>query len=118
MQSRAARLPALLAATLGAALYALMLADQRLGPLPDSFGAPYYDIYNHYYLALREGHFDLPMRVLRIEGHYTPDGTGYPYHGLAPLLTRAALGWAIPAGMSFSFRMKSLHYSTARSPGQ
>ena len=55
------------------------------------FGA---NIYDRYYLAMLEGRFDLPATVLRYEGHYAPDGTGYLYHGVAPLLTRFALpGW-------------------------
>jgi hypothetical protein len=54
---------------------------------------PYYgtDIYNAYFYRLLEGRFDLPMRMLTFEGHYSADGTGILYHGIAPLLTRAAL---------------------------
>jgi hypothetical protein len=53
-------------------------------------------IYDAYYAALLDGRFDLSARVLRFEGHYAPDGRGYLYHGLAPLLTRFILGWAWP----------------------
>ena len=57
------------------------------------FGA---NIYDRYYLAMLEGRFDLPATVLRYEGHYAPDGTGYLYHGVAPLLTRFAFAWLVP----------------------
>ncbi|WP_171241301.1 hypothetical protein [Ruegeria sp. HKCCA5491] len=55
-----------------------------------------WQIYDAYYAAILDGRFDLPARVLRYEGHYTADGTGYLYHGVAPLLTRFAFGWAWP----------------------
>ena len=48
-------------------------------------------IYDSLYLALREGRLDLPMRILFNEGHYTEDGKGYIYHGMAPLITRLFL---------------------------
>ena len=71
----------------GAALYAgLLLRSVALEP--GAFGA---DIYDQMWLALRAGELDLPARVLRMEGHYAPDGTAYSYHGVAPLLTRALL---------------------------
>lgn len=44
--------------------------------------------YDYYFLSLLDGRLDLPLRVLFFEGHYTPDGTAYPYHGIAPVLTR------------------------------
>ena len=71
-------------AILGAAALAL-LAIHALGAPVAHFGM---DIYDQTWLALREGRLDLPARVLRLEGHYTPDGTGYSYHGVAPLITR------------------------------
>lgn len=55
-----------------------------------------YEIYDVYYNMILEGQLDLPPRTLRFEGHYAPDGTGYLYHGVAPLLTRFAIGWAWP----------------------
>ena len=57
-----------------------------------------YDFYDQVWLALREGRLDLPIRVLRIEGHYTADGTAYFYHGLAPLVIRALLDPLIQIG--------------------
>ncbi|SDH50640.1 hypothetical protein [Roseospirillum parvum] len=85
--------PALLPALLGAGLFALLAGGVLFAPQAPLFGT---DIYDRLYLALvGEGRFDLPPRVLRLEGHYTPDGTGYLYHGLAPLLTRLAAGWAV-----------------------
>lgn len=79
---------ACLCALAGAVLYALA-AFGILFPLE----YPYFGskIYDAYYLRLLEGRFDLPMRMLRFEGHYTSDGTGILYHGFAPLLTRVVL---------------------------
>lgn len=92
---RQIRLTALFLAALGAALYGLIITDTVFAGSPRAFGGQYFDIYNQYFLALRDGRFDLPMQVLRNEGHYTPDGAGYVYHGIGPLITRAALGWAV-----------------------
>jgi len=79
--------PAAVIALCGAALYALLLLQStRMGLAP--FG---YEFYDQVWLALLDGRLDLPARVLRLEGHYTPDGTAYFYHGLAPLVTRALL---------------------------
>jgi len=73
-------------AALGAALYGWISLGVLARADPPGFGM---DIYDQAWLALVEGRLDLPARVLRFEGHYAPDGTGYLYHGLAPLLTRA-----------------------------
>ncbi|PZX14457.1 hypothetical protein LX81_02831 [Palleronia aestuarii] len=80
-------------AVLGALLYGLLASP--IGPLApnEAFGN---DIYDYYFLSILDGRLDVPARILRLEGHYTPDGTGYLYHGLAPLLTRFAVGWAWP----------------------
>lgn len=48
-------------------------------------GGHLYDVYAR---VLLDGRLDLPVRELHIEGHYTPDGRGYMYHGLGPLITR------------------------------
>lgn len=74
-------------AVVGIAVFALLMRGSA-HMLPGAFGA---DIYDQFWLALREGRIDLPARVLRIEGHYLPDGTAMPYHGAAPLLTRLVL---------------------------
>ncbi|RJP38309.1 MAG: hypothetical protein C4548_13305 [Desulfobacteraceae bacterium] len=79
-----------LAGTLLYALFAFSLLQNNAYPF---FGT---DIYDRYFLALTEGRFDLPATVLRYEGHYAPDGTGYLYHGLAPLITRVLFGWFLP----------------------
>ncbi|MEO0393811.1 MAG: hypothetical protein AAF213_11305 [Pseudomonadota bacterium] len=55
-------------------------------------------VYDQYFLALWNGKVDVPPQVIRYEGHYAPDGTAYVYHGLAPLLTRAALAPFIQIG--------------------
>lgn len=80
-------------AGLGTLVYAFLAFV--VGPFAsrEAFGT---DIYDLYYLAILDGRFDLPARILRYEGHYAPDGTGYLYHGLAPLLTRFAVGWVWP----------------------
>jgi hypothetical protein len=57
-----------------------------------------YNFYDQVWLALLEGRLDLPARVLRLEGHYAPDGTAYFYHGLAPLVTRALLDPVVTIG--------------------
>ncbi|MEM1429351.1 MAG: hypothetical protein AAGG09_07830 [Pseudomonadota bacterium] len=72
-------------ALVGAALYAALLA-RSVALTPGAFGV---DIYDQMWLAFTQGQLDLPARVLRMEGHYTPDGTAYSYHGVAPLITRA-----------------------------
>lgn len=45
-------------------------------------------IYNYYLISLLEGQSDIPVRIIGLEGHLTPDGRAYVYHGLAPLLPR------------------------------
>lgn len=79
---------ACICAALGALLYALW-AFGVIMPQP----YPYFgtDIYNAYFYRLLEGRFDLPLRMLALEGHYSADGTGILYHGIAPLLTRLVL---------------------------
>ncbi|MDG2002486.1 MAG: hypothetical protein P8J20_04070 [Novosphingobium sp.] len=66
-------------------------------------------LYDLHFVALLEGRFDLPLRELRLEGHYAPDGTGYLYHGLGPLITRLPFalfvefptGWLTPISIWF-----------------
>lgn len=65
--------------------------------IPDPFHG--HEIYDFYYAAILDGRLDLPPRTVRFEGHYAPDGTAYLYHGVAPLLTRFALGWVWPFEM-------------------
>ena len=79
---------AIICAAIGSFLYGL-LAFSVILPQP----YPYFgtDIYNAYFYRLLEGRFDLPLRMLTFEGHYSADGTGILYHGIAPLLTRAVL---------------------------
>ncbi len=74
-------------ATLGAVFYGFLLLQSVSMEMP-AFG---YNFYDQVWLALLDGRLDLPARVLRLEGHYAPDGTGYFYHGLAPLVIRALL---------------------------
>lgn len=81
-------------AGLGAAFYGFLLLQSVRMEIP-AFG---YDFYDQVWLALLEGRLDLPARVLRLEGHYAPDGTAYFYHGLAPLLTRALLDPVVTIG--------------------
>lgn len=72
----------------GAALYLhLAFGAMRAGAAP-LFGE---FIYNYYFLSLLEGRFDVPVRVVTLEGHYAPSGRASVYHGLAPLLPRVLL---------------------------
>lgn len=79
---------AVICAAVGALIYAL-LAFSVIMPQP----YPYFgvDIYNAYFYRLLDGRLDLPLRMLRFEGHYSADGTAILYHGIAPLLTRLVL---------------------------
>ncbi|WP_322890900.1 MULTISPECIES: hypothetical protein [unclassified Yoonia] len=79
---------AVICAAVGALIYAL-LAFSVIMPQP----YPYFgvDIYNAYFYRLLDGRFDLPLRMLTFEGHYSADGTAILYHGIAPLLTRLVL---------------------------
>ncbi|SFR47637.1 hypothetical protein SAMN04488005_2395 [Yoonia tamlensis] len=83
-----ALLLSLLCAALGSLLYGMLVFGFIM---PNSY--PYFgtEIYNAYFYRLLEGRFDLPLRMLLLEGHYRADGTGYLYHGIAPLLTRVLL---------------------------
>lgn len=68
------------------ALYMALLAFGAIMPPEYPFiGTRLYDLYAQ---ALLDGRFDLPLMELRFEGHYTPDGTGYLYHGIGPVLAR------------------------------
>lgn len=80
--------PALAIAIMGSILYACLAFGVIFDPPYPHFGS---DLYNAYYYRLIDGRFDLPLRMLRIEGHYTADGVGIMYHGIAPLLTRVLL---------------------------
>ncbi|EPX78817.1 hypothetical protein Salmuc_04400 [Salipiger mucosus DSM 16094] len=88
------RAASVLVAILGATFYAWML-HLSATTTPAAFGS---EIYDQLWLSLKEGRLDVPARVARIEGHYTPDGTAFIYHGLAPLLTRALLDPFVTVG--------------------
>ncbi|MBR9766510.1 MAG: hypothetical protein GYB53_24085, partial [Rhodobacteraceae bacterium] len=79
---------ALLTALTGALVLGLLAFLVVPGSGPEQFGSR---IYDEAWLALRAGEIELPARLLRYEGHYAPDGTGYIYHGAGPLLLRALL---------------------------
>lgn len=82
----AAQTVALAVALAGAALMA-GIASGAIYPVPHPFiGAHLYDMYAQALFV--EGHWNLPMRDLKLEGHFTADGNGYLYYGLTPLLTR------------------------------
>jgi hypothetical protein len=76
-------------AVIGTAVYIAVARGVLAPPGTELFGR---FIYNYYFLSLVEGRFDIPVRIVTLEGHYAPDGTAYTYHGIAPLLTRA-LAW-------------------------
>src|SRR5262245_2953187 len=46
-------------------------------------------VYNYYFLSLLEGRFDIPIRIIGVEGHYDAAGHAFVYQGMAPLLVRA-----------------------------
>lgn len=79
---------AIIGAIMGALIYAL-LSFSVIMPQPYAYFGT--DIYNAYFYRLLEGRFDLPLRMLKFEGHYSADGTAIMYHGIAPLLTRLVL---------------------------
>lgn len=84
-----ARAIALLVAGIGTAVYfAVAFGLQSLVGV-ERFGTL---VYNYYFLALIEGRFDVPLRIITLEGHYDAAGRAFVYHGLAPLVTRA-LAW-------------------------
>ncbi len=83
------RMIALTVAALGSAVYFVLafgfwpdVGAERIGTF----------VYNYYFLALTEGRFDVPMRIVSAEGHYDAEGLAYVYHGIAPLITRA-IAW-------------------------
>lgn len=88
-KSRISALPrvSVLVAMLGAVFYGVLLSRSVAMDM-QAFG---YNFYDQVWLALLDGRLDLPARVLRLEGHYAPDGTGFFYHGLGPLVIRALL---------------------------
>ncbi len=75
----------LVSALVGVALYAVWVFGLLQAGDVRNFG---WSLYDEAFLAMLEGRLDLPARVLRYEGHFTPEGVGYLYHGFAPLLTR------------------------------
>lgn len=80
------RLSLPIAIAIGGAGYMAALAFGLWLPVEHPFiGSQLYDLYGR---SLLHGRFDLPAYELRFEGHYAPDGTGYLYHGLGPLLMR------------------------------
>lgn len=68
-----------------AAVYAVLAAGLLVGPGITFNGTK---IYDYYFLALTEGRFDIPVRIIGLEGHYDQSGRAYVYHGIAPMLTR------------------------------
>ncbi len=82
----AAQTVAFAIALVGATLMAA-IASGSIYPVPHPFiGAHLYDMYAHALFV--EGHWNLPMCDLKLEGHFTADGNGYLYCGLTPLLTQ------------------------------
>ena len=80
---------ACLVAAVGAVVYLVVAFEMPSVVGADRFGT---FIYNYYFLALLEGRFDVPLRIVTLEGHYDSTGRAFVYHGLAPLITRA-LAW-------------------------
>ena len=78
---------------IGVVLYAVLACGLLQGMAVFPYGQNFYD---EYYLAILDGHLDLPPRVIQVEGHYTPDAVAYLYHGVAPLIPRFLFGWIWP----------------------
>ena len=93
--SRAFERVTVIAMVAGAAIYAAVALSVFAGMKSPFVGM---DLYDELWLAITAGRLDLPARVLTAEGHYRPDGTGYLYHGIAPLLSRLALSPFIDIG--------------------
>jgi len=75
-------------ALLGVLGFTVIVFGTFLFKTPLNFG---WSLYDEAFLAYQAGTLDLPARALRYEGHFTPEGLGYLYQGLAPLLTRYVL---------------------------
>lgn len=80
--------PVLISAIFGALVYGWLVFGVLSQMEIKGFG---WSLYDEAFLAFMDGHLDLPARALRLEGHFTPDGAGFLYHGLAPLITRLVL---------------------------
>jgi hypothetical protein len=79
-----------IAIALAGAMLMAAIASGYLYPVPHHFvGDHIYDLYAQALFV--EHRWDLPMRDLKYEGHFSADGTGYLYYGLLPLLTRLLL---------------------------
>lgn len=71
-------------------IFAYFLVSDPLGQIQQNrlFG---YEVYDYYLRSLSEGRWDVPLRIVSVEGHYAPNGDAYVYHGLAPLVPRAIM---------------------------
>lgn len=78
----------LLISLLGTFAYFLLSDPFALIQQNRSFG---YEVYDYYLRSLSEGRWDVPLRIVSIEGHYAPGGEAYVYHGLAPLVPRVIM---------------------------
>ncbi len=76
-------------AIFGAAVYLIVIHTLLPGSTTER---PLAFIYNYYFLALIDGRFDVPVRIMTIEGLYDSEGRAFVPYGLAPLATRA-LAW-------------------------
>lgn len=72
-------------ALFGGAIYAYLAFYLSYGKMEEQFGR---FIYNYYYLSLADGKFDIPARIIGLEGHYDANGRAFVYHGLAPVIIR------------------------------
>ncbi len=78
---------------IGLVVYGLLACGLMQGTAVYPYGQ---NLYDEYFLAILDGHLDLPPRVAQVEGHYTPDGVAYLYHGVGPLIPRFIFGWIWP----------------------
>jgi hypothetical protein len=80
---------ACLVAGLGTAVYFALAFGMSSVVGADRFGT---FAYNYYFLALIDGRFDVPLRVITLEGAFDTSGRAFIYYGMAPLITRA-IAW-------------------------
>lgn len=76
-------------------VYGLAAFNYLYGHFMPPFGD---DVYDFYYLSLINGHMDIAPRIIRYEGHYTPDGVAFVYYGIAPMLVRVFMSPFIEIG--------------------
>ncbi|WP_189641573.1 hypothetical protein [Paramylibacter ulvae] len=79
------RVALIIGVTLGSVFYFYLAFMLENGTKYTQYGKL---IYNYYFLSLLDGQLDIPAQIIGPEGHYDGIGRAFPYHGLAPIITR------------------------------